>query len=406
MPSESGKPLKILMVAPTPFFADRGTHIRILEEARALVRRGHEVKIATYHIGNDIPESENPGLEVRRIRRLLFWYRKLEAGPDWQKLVLDALLIRKTYTLAREFRPDIIHAHIHEGVAIAWAASLLLRLHGERPKLVGDLHGSLTREMVSHAYLRGGWLRRIFRKTEAWLDDLGDAAVASSWANAEEISAIRKKSRVETVLDGARDFPPLPTEVRRETRSRYGIPEDSTVAVYTGAFLPNKGVGTLVAAIPSALKRDPALHFVLAGFPKDQLDPLLSEYGISERVTVVSPLPYFAIGNVLGTGDIAIDPKHDDTGQASGKMLQYMGAGLPVACFDTPNNRNYLGDGGVYAPENTAESLSDAIVSLAAKRGSWEDIGRENRVRSEGFTWDKTGETLEKIYRDILKATE
>jgi hypothetical protein len=36
----SKKSLKILMIAPTPFFADRGTHIRILEEALALRRRG------------------------------------------------------------------------------------------------------------------------------------------------------------------------------------------------------------------------------------------------------------------------------------------------------------------------------------------------------------------------------
>ena len=83
-------------------------------------------------------------------------------------------------------------------------------------------------------------------------------------------------------------------------------------------------------------------------------------------------------------------------------MLQYMGAGLPVACFDTPNNRNYLGDSGVYAVENTAESLAVAIVSLAMKRESWDDIGHKNRIGSENFTWDKTGKTLEKIYIEIL----
>ncbi|MEI6650100.1 MAG: glycosyltransferase family 4 protein [Candidatus Moraniibacteriota bacterium] len=404
--TESRQHLKVLMVAPTPFFADRGMHIRILEEARALVHLGHEVKIVTYHIGRDIPEPENPGIEVRRIRRLLFWYRKLEAGPDWQKLVLDVLLIRKTYTVSREFRPDIIHAHIHEGVAIAWVAILLLRLHGQRPKLVADFQGSLTREMASHAYLRGGLLRRIFRSVEAWLNDLGDAAVASSWASADEISQIRKKGPVETALDGARDLPKLSPDIRSGIRERYGIPQDATVAVYTGSFLPNKGVEALVGSIPSSLANVTDLRFVLAGFPKDQLEALLSKYGVTDRVTVVSPLPYFTIGDILGIGDFAIDPKHEDTGQASGKMLQYMGAGLPVVCFDTQNNRNYLGDGGVYAVTNTPESLSDAIVSLAGKRASWDDIGRANRLRSHDFTWDKTGEKLEKIYRNILKEAE
>lgn len=391
------------MVAPTPFFADRGTHVRILEEARALVRLGHEVKIATYHIGNDIPEAENPGIEVRRIRRLLFWYRKLEAGPDWQKLVLDVLLIRKTYTLSRKFRPDIIHAHIHEGVAIAWAAILLLRLRGQHPKLVADFHGSLTREMVSHEYLRGGLLRAVFRSVEAWLDNLGDVAVASSWTNAEEISAIRTRGRVETVLDGARELTPSSIDDRCRIRDLHQIPRDATAVTYTGAFIPNKGIETLVRSIPIVLRSDPSVHFILAGFPRDLLDPLLSKYGVDERVTVVSPLPYFSIGDILGASDIAVDPKHDDTGQASGKLLQYMGAGLPVVCFDTPNNRRYLGDGGSYAADNTAESLASAILSLVGKRGSWDDIGQANRLRTEGFTWDETGKTIEAIYRDILK---
>jgi glycosyltransferase involved in cell wall biosynthesis len=402
MGTDSKNNLNILMVAPTPFFADRGMHIRIFEEARALVRLGHTVKIATYHIGNEIPETENPGIEVRRIRRLLFWYRKLEAGPDWQKLVLDILLIRKTYTLAREFHPDIVHAHNHEGVAIAWVAQLILRLHGERPKLVADFQGSLTREMVSHAYLRGSWLRGIFRAVETWINDMCDAAVASSWASAEEISDIRKGGVVETVLDGARDLPALSQEERSHFRIGHGIDADATVVTYTGAFIPNKGVETLVGAIPIALRSDPNLHFILAGFPRDLLDPLLSRYGAASRVTVVSPLPYFSIGDVLGMSDMAVEPKHDDTGQASGKMIQYLAAGLPVVCFDTPNNRNYLGDGGVYAVGNTAIALADAIVSLAAKRQSWDDIGSGNRLRAEGFTWDKTGKKLEEVYRSIL----
>ncbi|NTW30036.1 MAG: glycosyltransferase family 4 protein [Candidatus Moranbacteria bacterium] len=402
MPEDVENKMKILMVAPTPFFADRGMHIRIFEEARALVRRGHEVKIATYHNGNDIPMDENPGIDVRRIRRLLFWYRKLEAGPDWQKLMLDILLVRKTYTLSREFRPDIIHAHNHEGVAVAWVALFMLRLHGQRPKLLADFQGSLTREMVSHAYLRGSWIRGIFRAVETWINDMSDAAVASSWTSAEEISTIRKSGVVETVLDGARDLVPLSLEERTRFKIGHGIDADATVATYTGAFIPNKGVEILVSAIPIALRSDPKLHFILAGFPRDLLDPILSKYGVTSHVTVVSPLSYFSIGDVLGMSDLTIDPKHDDTGQASGKMIQYLAAGLPVVCFDTPNNRHYLGDDGTYAAEKTSDSLAEAIVTLARNRESWDHIGRANRIRAAEFTWDKTGEKLEEVYRSML----
>ena len=394
------KKLKILMIAPTPFFADRGTHIRILEEALALRRRGHEVKIATYHIGSDLPDDIASGIDVRRIRRLLFWYKKLEAGPDWQKIVLDVMLIRKTFFLARTWKPDILHGHLHEGVLIGWIVRRAL--FWRRMRLVADFHGSLTKEMVSHDYLGGGFLKRLFESIERVIDNLGDAAVASSWSNAKEISRIRRKDGVGVALDGARVFSPLSRKDRQSTRERYGIPVEATVVTYTGAFIANKGIKTLVEAIPSALARDPNIFFVLTGFPRDQIEPLLAEQDIRSQVKIISPLPYFELGAILGMSDIAIDPKQDDTGQASGKMLNYMGAGLPVVCFDTENNREYLGKGGIFATDDTSQALSDAIVTLSGARDMWERYGEGNRARAHSFSWDRTGEKLEKTYETVF----
>ena len=48
--------MRVLMVAPTPFFGDRGCHIRILEEIRALRGLGVETLLATYAVGRDHPE--------------------------------------------------------------------------------------------------------------------------------------------------------------------------------------------------------------------------------------------------------------------------------------------------------------------------------------------------------------
>src|SRR6185369_13458476 len=158
--------MKILVIAPTPFFADRGTHIRILEESLALEKRGHSVTIATYHIGKDIDNDIKTDIDVRRITRLLFWYKKLEAGPDWQKILLDAMLIRKAFYLARTQRPDVIHGHLHEGVLIGWVVKKML--FWRDMKLVADFHGSLTNEMVSHSYLNGGLLKKAFLFIEKW----------------------------------------------------------------------------------------------------------------------------------------------------------------------------------------------------------------------------------------------
>lgn len=394
--------MKILVIAPTPFFSDRGTHIRILEEALAMERLGHQVTIVTYHIGSELPESLGTYIDVRRIRRLLFWYKKLEAGPDWQKLLLDLMLIRKAFYLARTWRPDIIHAHLHEGVAIGWVVQKTL--FWRRIKLVADFHGSLTKEMASHAYLRLTWLRRIFRFLEHWIDNRGDAAVTSSWENTREIQDVRHRSHVQTLLDGVNlsYYRGLPN--RNKAREKFGFSDKDVIVTYTGALIPNKGVRILIDAIPAVLESCPEARFVIAGYPRDQIEGVIADRPWSSRVTFVepSPFPYFDLPCLLWASDIGVDPKDSSTSQASGKILQYMGASLPVACFDTVNNRKYLGEGGEYASEVSAQGLADAIISLVRDASLRERRGLANHRMAERFTWDRSAEQFSKICEHLL----
>jgi len=394
---------KILVVAPTPFFSDRGTHIRILEEALALEKRGHTVTIATYHIGNDLPEHLGSHIDIRRIRRLLFWYKKLEAGPDWQKIVLDLLLIKKTLFLARTKRPDVIHAHLHEGALIGFLVQKLL--FWRKMALVVDFHGSLTKEMVSHSYLHVMGLQRIFEWVERFIDNLGDRAVTSSWNNKNEIEQIRKKNPPEVLLDGTRlsMFDGLPE--KNIIRKEYGISEDAIVVTYTGAFIRNKGIEFFLEAIPEVAEKFPTAHFVLAGFPLDQIENEMRAEIFRERVTIVSPLPYFDLPKILKMSDIGVDPKSGNTKEASGKVLQYMGAGLAVACFDTENNQEYLSmDGGSFAAEFTSTSLAEAIGRLIENPELRANCGRKARERAQNFSWEKSAEQLEEMYQEILKS--
>lgn len=391
--------MNILIVAPTPFFSDRGTHIRILEEALALERRGHKIKIATYHIGSDLPKFLGTEIDVRRIRRLLFWYKKLEAGPDWQKIVLDLLLIKKTFFLARTWKPDVIHGHLHEGALIGWIVQKALFWH--KTKLVVDFHGSLTKEMVSHAYLGMNTLQKIFQYIERLIDNLGDRAVTSSWDNTEEINRIRTKNPAVAILDGTRLAMFDTLSDRESLRAKYRVPGDKIVVTYTGALIANKGIRLLLDAIPLVFAKYPTAHFVIAGFPLDQISDYLERVDCIEHVTIVSPLPYFTLPEILKMSDIGVDPKEATTSQASGKALQYMGAGLPIACFDTLNNHEYMADGGVYASTATAEGLAEAIGRLVESPWLRQKKGTVNRERAEKFSWQQSAEALEKIYQEI-----
>jgi glycosyltransferase involved in cell wall biosynthesis len=392
--------MKILVIAPTPFFADRGTHIRILEESLALEKQGHKIIIATYHIGRDIYGEVKTNMDIRRIQRLLFWYKKLEAGPDWQKIILDLMLIRKVFYLARTQKPDIIHGHLHEGVLIGWIVQKIL--FWRKLKLVADFHGSLTREMVSHSYLQGGLLKKVFSNIEKFVDNLGDFAITSSWENTEEIKKLRTDGKVETVLDGVNlnYYENLPEKFKLKMELK--LPMDKAVIAYTGALMPNKGIDYLINAILLALEKNKNLFFIIAGFPIKRIREFVKKNNLSNDVRLVYPLNYFDLPKILNASDIAVDPKDSEVSQASGKILQYMGAGLPIVCFDRSNNRNYLGEGAYYSKEFSAGSIAEGILDLAGNPEKASNMGKINKERSKNLSWDKSAEKLDKIYKNHL----
>jgi glycosyltransferase involved in cell wall biosynthesis len=272
-------------------------------------------------------------------------------------------------------------------------------------KLVADFHGSLTKEMVSHSYLRAIGFMKFFEIIEHWIDTLGDAAVASSWDNTARINALRKNKPAQMLLDGTRlsMFDSLPEGAL--IRAGYHIPEGQVVISYTGALIPNKGIKLLLDAIPHVCARFSEAHFVIAGFPVDQIAEYTAQDIFKKRVTVISPLAYFALPKVLKMSDIGVDPKESTTRQASGKMLQYMGAGLPVVCFDTENNRQYLADGGTYASAVTPLGIAEALGELISSRALREKNGAINRKRAEAFSWESSAEKLENIYQEVLQDT-
>lgn len=387
---------RILVIAPTPFFSDRGTHIRILEEALALEKRGHQITIATYHIGRDVSSEVSTKIDVRRIRKLLFWYKKLEAGPDWQKIILDLMLIRKVFNLARVGKPDVIHAHLHEGVLIGWIVRKLL--FWRKMKLVADFHGSLTKEMISHDYLKGGVLKKIFPVFEKFIDNLGDFAITSSWENTEEIKKIRRDGKVETVLDGVNLDHYLKLPEKSEAKKETELPSDKIVVTYTGALVMNKGIRYLLEAIPLVLNFSQDVFFVIAGFPIEGARRYVKENKLEEHVRLINPLNYFDLPKILAASDIGIDPKDSSTCQASGKILQYMAAGLPVVCFDRANNRKYLGEGARYASGISSGGIAREILHFLKNREEISEKGKIAKERAKNFGWDRSGKKIEEIY--------
>jgi glycosyltransferase involved in cell wall biosynthesis len=385
--------MKILHIAPTPFFADRGCHIRILGEIGALQAQGHDIMLTTYHIGKDVGN-----LRIERTMSIP-WYKKLQAGPSWHKLYLDVLLLGTTIRVFLKEKPDIIHGHLHEGALIGSFISRLFS--GGKTPVIFDVQGSLIGELKSYGFFgNSNLLKHLFCLLEKFACRFPDYFVCSSESNSAFMKSIMKvpPHRVVSIFDGI--YPDFFTHAEDGTlKERIGIPNSKKVVVYTGSLTKSKGIDYFLDAIPKIAGNYRDTHFLVVGYPIWPSKKKVGDLKVGDLVYFAGKLDYFDLPKYLDIADVAVDPKVDETGEGSGKMINYMGAGLPVVCFDTSHNRAVLQGNGFFAKPGDSEDLADKILEALRNDSRAKACGQLNRERAHRhYSWVENGKKLSEIY--------
>ncbi len=368
----------MLAIAPTPFFGDRGCHVRIYEEARALAGLGVETEVVTYPAGLD-----PPGLTVRRAMRLP-GIRPSALGPSWGRPLLDLSLLVATWRRVRAFRPHVLHAHLHEGVFIG---AIVRRLTGV--PLVADLQGSLTEELVDHRFLRpSGLLNAACRRFEHWLIGRPDVILVSAVASSTLVtSGAAGGDRIVPLPDGVdlEQFTPGPAD--EGLKASLGL-AGKRVVVFLGVLTPDQGVDALLDAVPRVAVEVPDVHFLVMGYPNEaHYRVAVQNRGLAPWVSLPGRVPYGDAAAWLRLGEVAVSPKQSLT-EANGKLLNYMACGLPTVATDTPVNRDLLGEFGVFVPVGDHEALASRLVDLLKHGDRRRAIGEALRRRAEQeFAW-------------------
>lgn len=388
--------MNILVIAPTPYFSDRGCHIRILEEITALQKAGHTPVLYTYHLGRDVGDVTTYRTPT------LPWYKKTAAGPSWHKVYIDVLLLWKILRTARAHSFDIIHAHLHEGAWIGWWAKLWLR----KP-LILDAQGSLVGESDTYNFFRIPGVKKLFWWIERFIVNRADYTFASSQATYDFIAEHFPNARTRLTLlgDAVSVLQPAEADTMAKLYSELAISPKTPVIMYTGGLSKIKGIDLLLHALPDVIKKFPTAVCVIIGYPEiERCKSIVEALGLETRVRFVGQVNYFTLANYLQLATVAVDPKPAGSGEASGKLLNYMAAGLPVVAFDSVNTRAMVGNAGVLAPDETATSLAEAVNSVLDNPSERDVLGKAAAARiKEQFSWDNRITIAIRIYEQLVQ---
>ncbi len=314
--------MRILMVAPQPFFRPRGTPFSVLHRIRALLKLGHEIDLVTYPFG-DSPEL--PGLTIIRTARPP-GIRDVRIGPSIAKIGLDVPLFVKADRLARAGGYDLLHTHEEAGVFGAWLARSVGIPH------VYDMHSSLPQQFSNFGRFNWPPVVASFRAAERYTLAGADGVIVICPDLLEHVQSLAYPGPVE-LIENTLDFdPPHNLSARVQAiRERFSL-AGRAVIVYTGTLETYQGLDLLVSAASEVIQRVPNAVFLVVGGTPDQIGALheaaraRSVDGAFAFVGSVPPTDVFAY---LEVADVLVTTRARGTNTPL-KIYQYLRAGKPI----------------------------------------------------------------------------
>ena len=360
--------MRILIVAPEPFYEDRGTPIALRHVVETLIDLEHQVDILTFPLGEDI---DLPGLTTSRVGRWLP-INHVPIGFSLIKVVLDLLLFPRIFHMLRKQSYDCIHA-VEESAFLAVPAARLFKT-----PLLYDMQSSLPEQLKSHRVLGSRFVQPTLRCLERWLLRNVDHVACSIGLESAVKLASPKTPVIEWHYPHQDDSAEMPDA--RDIRLRLDIPQDAFVILYTGNFEAYQGVDMLAQAIPQVLAEIPKAIFFFVGVKAGETG---ADLGLPEdlmpAVRVVARRPRVEMPSYLKSADVLVLPRGPIQNLPL-KLLDYMAAGKPIVASDSPSHRRVLTAQSAILVERTPKAFAAAILRLHADPAFAKSIAAQART--------------------------
>jgi len=350
--------MKILMIAPEPFFEPRGTPFSEYFRIKSLSRLGHEIDLVTYPIGED---KSVKGLKIFRCLKPPF-VKSVKTGPSGSKIFLDFFLFFKAAWRLLRKRYDIIHTHEEANIMGAFFSKLTGTPH------LYDMHSSLVQQMDNFQFTKSNFVTSVFRKIEKI--SLGNArsviVICKSLFNyASKITDSGKLTIIENFIDET------PKNLDKKKLKRYKTElnsEGKRVITYAGTLEAYQGIPLLLECMEIL---DDSFKLILIGGKPIQVERLKEEIdkrGLSKKVILLgsrdpSDIPYY-----LNISDVLVSPRILGTNIPL-KIYSYLKSGVPLVATDLYTHTQTITDDIAILKKADAEDFARGIMEAVSVKG-------------------------------------
>ena len=400
------KTMRVLVVAPQPFYQERGTPIATRLLLEALQAAGHSVDVLTYHVGED---PKLAGVRVFRAPAVPF-VRDVPIGFSLRKLVCDLALLWRLVTLTRRQRYDVLHA-VEEAVFL----SLLVRAFASGRSALGtaelnqlgcrvvyDMDSSLPEQLVGkYAPLR--FVDGVLRRFERFAIANSDLVLAVC----DDLATRARGYATRTPIDVVEDVSLLGDDrPQGEVEDlRRDLPSGAALALYVGNLEHYQGVDLVLDAI--AMLESPPLKFVAVGGDPDAVAAYrarVTALGLETQVAFIGARPLSQLGALLAQADVLVSPRL--TGQNTPmKLYSYLAAGKALLATRIRSHTQVLSDDNALLVEPTPAALARGLDVLLHSPALREQLGHSaHRLAMTRYSVTQFRASIANAYRRIAVA--
>ena len=384
--------MKICIVTTSfPHWPGDGHAPFIYEAARAIQRKGHQVRVIAMHVPGTKTHEWWDGIEVIRPRYLPEKWEVLqkEGGglPEvWKKhklarLALLPFMLVHIITVARYAHDcDIVHANWTLSGMAAWLSQPVHR----KPYVV-TVQGSDIYQI--HRY------PLIIKFTQMVLSN-SSAVIALSRSLSEQlISFGLDKSKITLVPNGVDIIKFAPGPV---TREHY--------ILFVGSLIKRKGVEDLLYAFSEVVHNDEELNLVIAGegpLYKD-LIKLGEALGIIDRINLLGKVTQDQVAYLMRHAKLFILPSLEEG--LGVVLLEALASGTPCIAssvggiLDIVNQEN-----GILVEPANPKAFANAILHLLSDVNRWRIMSINARSMIEkNYSWNIIGDMINDLYNNVF----
>ena len=381
--------MKILLLAPEPFFEERGTPIAIRLLAETLCEQNNKVDLLTYHQGANITVE---GLRILRVPKIPF-IKIIPIGFSFRKFITDIFFSIFLFGVLLFNDYDVLHA-VEESIFPAAFLNIFWK-----KKLIYDMDSSLI-EQLCEKWKFLSHFEKVLNFFEKWAIRRSDIIVPVCSYLAQKAQKCKSKENIYLLEDIAFESDKTPEHVDN-IRSQFNI--TGIIALYVGNLEHYQGIDLMLDSLKLIDSDTDFTVVIIGGSGKDvaKYKSKAEELNLSKKICFAGPKPFANLQFYLKQGDILMSPRIKGKNTPM-KIFSYLSSGKPILATNIDSHTQVLDSSCAYLVNPEPKNFSIGLHELIENKELREKLGQHGKeLADKNYSRESYKKKVENIYSMI-----